>query len=487
MWIERFTRLAAHRRMRRTSPPFFIVAFIGLAACRSGGVALPAADAIVEGRVAASVATDTIEDNATVRIDKAHWTLRSQNAPLGDFWADIAMLDLASAEKAARSFDERTFAIALKKLMTSNPEDAAIAFQALHLNATDPVVRTRARIGLTMALSWQSDWPALAGIGADPDTADLVDSSAAQAGVERWGRALSLVPVPKVDVPDQPVTLPLRRSAFGTPVVTVSINGHPHEFWLDTGASMTLLSDEVAVSSGVRLAARDTLALGVVAGHIPARAVFIDSLSMGPMIARGLGAALVNKGALRMDHRIVNGIRESVQIDGVIGTDLLRQIDLVIDAGASTITIRRPRRDPRAVRNLFWVGYPVVRLVTKDGRPALFGLDTGAEGTYVTTSLLKKQPKTPVAMRRGSIGGLGSEQHATQWVARQVALSDGDYAIELKNVPVAPERRWTFVNFDGVLGSDIALASRMHLDFLNGVFDVRKSSTGNGITVTVGH
>jgi hypothetical protein len=474
--------------MRQSSPwslgGFATVAIF--AACRSGGVQLPAADAIVEGRLQTPVATDTIEDNASVRIDKAHWTLRSQNAPARDFWADIATLDIPSAERAAKSFDERAFAIALKTLMASNPENAAVAFQALHVNATDPIVRSRARIGLTMALSWQSDWPALAAIGADPDSSEIVDSTAAQAGVERWGKALSLVPVPKVEVPEMPVTLPLRRSSFGTPVVTVRINGQPHEFWLDTGASMTLLSDEVAVASGVRLAARDTLALGVVAGHIPARAVFIDSLSLGPVIARGLGAALVNKGALRLDHRVVNGARQSVQIDGVIGTDLLRQLDLVIDAGANTITIKRPRRDPRAVRNLFWVGYPVVRLVTKDGRPALLGLDTGAEGTYVTTSLLKKQPRTSVAMRRGSIGGLGSEQHATQWVAREIALSDGDYAIELKNVPVAPERRWTFVNFDGVLGSDIALASRMHLDFLNGVFDVRKSATG-GVTVTIGH
>lgn len=473
--------------MRLTTPPFLVATLIGLAACRSGGVSLPAADAIVEGRLAAPIATDTIDDNATVRIDRAHWRLRTQGAPVRDFWSDIGMLDIASAERAATSFEERTFALALKMLMASNPEDAAVAFQALHLNATDNVVRARARIGLTMALSWQSDWPALSRIGADPDSADLTDSVAAQAGVERWGRALSLVPVPTIDVPDVPVTLPLRRSAFGTPVVTVSVNGHPHEFWLDTGASMTLLSDEVAVSSGVRLAAGDTLALGVVAGHIPARAIFIDSLSLGPIVARGLGAALVNKGALRLDHQMVNGTRQSVPIDGVIGTDLLRQLDIVIDAGSSTITIRRPRRDPRAVRNLFWVGYPVVRLVTKDGRPALFGLDTGAEGTYVTTSLLRKQPKTPVAMRRGSIGGLGSEQHTTQWVARQIALSDGDYAIALENVPVAPDRRWTFVNFDGVLGSDIALASRMHLDFLNGVFDVRKSLPGNGITVTVGH
>jgi len=192
--------------MRHASPWWRIAAVVVLAACRSGGVPLPAADAIVEGRLVAPFAADTIEDNATVRIDRAHWTLRSQNELVRDFWADIAMLDMPSAERAAQSFDERTFAIALKTLMASKPEEAAIAFQALHLNATDRAGRARARIGLTMALSWQSDWPALAAIGADPDSAEVTDSSAAQAGVERWGRALSLVPVPKVEVPDAPVT-----------------------------------------------------------------------------------------------------------------------------------------------------------------------------------------------------------------------------------------------------------------------------------------
>jgi hypothetical protein len=169
-------------------------------------------------------------------------------------------------------------------------------------------------------------------------------------------------------------------------------------------------------------------------------------------------------------------VTETVQIDGVIGTDLLRHLDLVLDARAGTITIRRPRLEPRAVRNLFWVGYPVVRLVTSDGRPVLFGLDTGAEGTYVTTDVLKKLPRTPVAMRRRVIGGLGTETVNTRWVARELSLSDGDYAISMGNVPIVPERRWTFVTFDGVIGSDVALSSRLHLDFLNGVFDVRRSA-----------
>ena len=449
----------------------FVVLVIFAAACRSGGT-LPSADAIVEGRTEVPVATDTIEERATVLIDRGRFTLRRSAPDTHDFWGDIAVLDLPSADAAARSVDQRTFALALKQLMTSDPEGASVAFRALHRNTRDAAVRARARIGLTMALSWRSDWPALAALGADGDSVEFVDPGASNAGVERWGRALSGVPVPVIDVPDAPVTLPMRRSAFGTPVVTVRVNGKAREFWLDTGASMTLISDDVATHAGVTLAALDTLALGVVAGHIPARAVFIDSLAIGPMVARGLGAALVHRDQLRLDHRFVNGLHETVNIDGVIGTDVLRLLDLVIDSRAGTITISRPQRNPRAVRNLYWVGYPVVRLVTRDGQPVLFGLDTGAEGTYVTTTLLRKQPHTPVAMRRGSIVGLGAEEHRTEWVARSIALSDGDHTMILRNIPVAPERRWTFVTFDGVLGSDVALASRMHLDFLNGVFEI---------------
>jgi hypothetical protein len=204
--------------------------------------------------------------------------------------------------------------------------------------------------------------------------------------------------------------------------------------------------------------------------------VFIDSLDIGGVAARGLGAAVVDPSMLRLDRRVVRGRTESIAIDGVIGTDLLRYMDIVLDASAGTITIRRPRPNPRAVRNLFWVGYPMVKLVSKEGRPVLFGLDTGAEGTYATHAMLRKAPRTSVATRRMTIGGLGPERQQTEWVARELALSDGDYAITLRNVPVADDKRWTFVVLDGVIGSDVALASRLHLDFVNGVFDVRPNA-----------
>lgn len=467
--------------MRRPSLLLSLAPALLLGACRTGrGGSEPDALAIMERRSGA-VPLDTVGDPFTVSIGRARWSAKLRTEPGPDFWSDVAVLDVASAEKAARTVDERTFILALRTLMSSDPEGAAIAFGALHARTDDPAVRARSRVGLTMALSWRSDWPAIARIGRDPDSASLAyDSLALYAGVERWAHALANIPPPTISVPDEPVVLPMRRSAFGTPVITVRVNGKAHEFWLDTGASMTLLSAGVAMDVGALLAAPDTLALGVVAGHIPARAVYLDSLSIGPVQALGLSAALVSPGALRLDRRVVRGITESVPIDGVIGTDLLRHLDIVLDAGGGTITIGKPRRDPRTVRNLFWVGYPVVRLVTRDGRPVLLGLDTGAEGTYVTTSLLRKQPRTRIAMRRTSLGGLGDGRQEAEWVARDIALTDGDYGVILGNIPVISEHHWTFVTFDGVIGSDVALASRMHLDFMNGVFDIRPSAQDNG-------
>src|SRR5947209_9300981 len=177
--------------MRR--PSLFVLfvpsLLLGAHGCRTGGAgAEPDAAAIVEGRSTSPAPLDTITDPFTVTVGRARWATRARPDPRSDFWSDIAVLDIASAEKAARTVDERTFVLALRTLMSSDPEGAAIAFGALRTRARDAAVRARARVGLTMALSWQSDWPALARIGSDPDSDDVApsDSLAHHAGVERW-------------------------------------------------------------------------------------------------------------------------------------------------------------------------------------------------------------------------------------------------------------------------------------------------------------
>jgi hypothetical protein len=244
-------------------------------ACRSANGPASAVE-LFEGRADAGAVVDTVDEKLTIGLARAHWTLRERPNTRSDYWTNIALLDIGSADLTAKSVEHRTFAAALRTLMGGEPDAASVAFDLLRATATDSLVRSRARVGLTMALSWHSDWAALSRIGGEVDSVENASPLALAAGVERWAHAFSAMPTPQFIVPDEAVVLPMRRSAFGTPVITVKINGRPHEFWLDTGASMTLLTTDVAIEAGVKLAATDTLALGVVAGHVEARAAYID-------------------------------------------------------------------------------------------------------------------------------------------------------------------------------------------------------------------
>ncbi len=444
--------------------------------CTSVFIRLPDAASLVEGTAPPNARRDTTAAPFAASLDWAAWHA-AQSGDRTDFWGDVAGLDASRAERDAVGLDQRTFAAALRHLIESDPQGAAIAFHALQKTATDPLVRNRARDGLTMALRWYSDWADIAGLEPDRDSvsASELNRSLEHEAVERWARTLARIPAPTISFADTPIVLPLRRSRLGTPIVRVLVNGRPHEFWLDTGASMTVISASVAIDAGVRFAAHDTLSLGVIGGSIDARAGLIDSVALGGFIARGVATAVVDPRILRLDYKVERGQAVAIPIDGVIGVDLLRWMDLVIDVPARTITISRPRAGAQAPRNLFWVGFPVVRLIARGGQPLLFGLDTGAEDSFVTLALLRKLPRTHVALRRGHLGGLGGREEPTEWVATDLTVSDGEYAIELHNAPVGAARPSNFVSFDGIIGSDVALQSRLHLDFENGVFNIRPS------------
>ena len=48
------------------------------------------------------------------------------------------------------------------------------------------------------------------------------------------------------------LVVPLKKSRLGSPVITVSIGGKTFDFWLDTGASLTVVSSRTAEAIGLR-------------------------------------------------------------------------------------------------------------------------------------------------------------------------------------------------------------------------------------------
>ncbi|HEY5087387.1 MAG TPA: aspartyl protease family protein, partial [Gemmatimonadaceae bacterium] len=153
--------------------------------------------------------------------------------------------------------------------------------------------------------------------------------------------------------------------------------------------------------------------------------------------------------------------------------DVLRRLNVVLDMGAGTISLARPATHPPKQRTLIWIGFPVVRLLTRNGRPVLFGLDTGADSTIVTDAWFDETPDPELSLAKGTVNTLGAEHAIDLPVLRRVTVGDGEYILRLSGVPIVQERRQTFVALDGVLGADVLAHATLHMDITNGFFSIR--------------
>ena len=174
------------------------------------------------------------------------------------------------------------------------------------------------------------------------------------------------------------------------------------------------------------------------------------------------------------------------QIDGIIGFDILHRLDIEIDYGEGRVRLRDPavrhNADPSS-RNMYWLGVPVVRLLASDGTPLHFGLDTGAEETFGTETLLDKlglQPATREAKRVGGLAGIASLQAP---IVHELKLTVRNHPLFLRELVIYVPVYRTLVALDGVLGSDVARAGVVRMDATNGIFSVnegvRKPTTLN--------
>ncbi|MDP9348203.1 MAG: aspartyl protease family protein, partial [Gemmatimonadota bacterium] len=295
--------------------------------------------------------------------------------------------------------------------------------------------------------------------------------------IEAWAGAMRTAPPTQYTFPDAPVTLPFVPAVTGTPVVGVKVNGVARWFWIDTGSSISLIASDVAAEAGVVPLTPDTLQMLTSVGVTSARPAVIQQLEIGAFAISHQAAAIVHTDDLALDLES-DGI---VRIDGVIGMDLIRRLNLEIDYYRNRVRISRPspsRDEGEEERNLLWLGYPLVRVEQPDGRPLYFGLDTGANRTYATETLRRKLPPKWLKRERQRIAGFGGDTTLNVRTISRLEVGLGGRRFTLTDVPVHPPRRMGFVQIDGVLGNDAAVGLRVRIDATSGIFEVGVPSDG---------
>ncbi|MEO8910734.1 MAG: retroviral-like aspartic protease family protein [Gemmatimonadaceae bacterium] len=392
-----------------------------------------------------------------------------------NYWEALAELHPHEAVEAATTQSEKEFAESLQDLMEGDINKAERGFAVLRSTAKDSILRTGSRVIYTATLQYQEKWDALAAMRDEPDQskADRTD----RAGIELWALAFRRVPPKTLNFRSSSMLLPMSVSAMGTPLIPVTIKGNVYNFWLDTGSSMTMLASDIAHDLNIVPLVSDSLEIVTSTGRVAARPSVIPELEIGQLVVHNAPTMIVDESMMQMREPtkpIEQG--RKVKIDGIIGFDIIRQLDLEVDYGEGTLHIRNPstsRRLPN--RNMFWVGLPVVRMTSSDGTAVHFALDTGAQLTFVTETLMDKLELEPARVESRRVGGLGGEISLRAPVLPDLRLLVRGFPVLFKGALVRAPVYQVLALLDGVLGGDVWFSGIVRIDMTNGIFSVRAS------------
>ena len=391
------------------------------------------------------------------------------------YWEALAELHPADAVLAARTESEKEFAEALDNLMAGDIETAERRLGTLRQTANDSIIRAGSRVVYTATLQYQEKWGRLSELKKEtPQRSFLHD----RASIELWADAFSNIPPKKFTFRSSQSRVLMSMSAVGTPLVPVKIGGKEYNFWLDTGSSLTMLSSDVAHDLNIQPLVPDTLEIVTSTGRVKAQPILVAQLQLGPLVVDNAPAMIVDETMMQMREPESIMIAKQVKIDGIIGFDIIRHLDLELDYGESVIKLRNPATSrPENDRNMFWVGLPVIRMSSTDGLPLHFGLDTGAQVTFVTETLLDKLQVSPARVESRRVGGLGGEVSMRSPVMPDVRVMVRGYPLIFRGAAVRAPVYQVLASLDGVLGGDIWNSGVVRIDMTNGVFAIKRPRT----------
>lgn len=390
-----------------------------------------------------------------------------------NYWEALADLHADEAVEAARTPSEKAFAQSLKSLMEGDIDTAEKGFGQLRRSATDSIIRTGSRVIYTAALQYQEKWATLAALR--NESSEPKGDRSDRASIERWATAFKDVPQKSLTFRSQSTLLPMSVSAVGTPLIPVKIAGKEYNFWLDTGSSMTMLASDVAQDLNIAPLAPDTLEIVTSTGRVTAYPSLIPEMQIGQVMVRNAPAMIVTESMMRISEPRPVDQSTRMKLDGIIGFDIIRQLDIEVDYRESTMRLRNPSTSRRfSDRNMFWVGLPVVRLTSTDGVPLHFGLDTGAQLTFVTETLLDKLQLQAARIESRRVGGLGGEISLRAPVLPDLRVLVRGFPILFKGAVVRAPVYQVLASLDGVLGGDIWNSGVVRIDMSNGIFAVSR-------------
>ena len=268
----------------------------------------------------------------------------------------------------------------------------------------------------------------------------------------------------------QASTIPFKPSSSGTPMIKVKINGKTYHFWFDTGAGMTVLSSTTAEACKVKMHRNDIgVALAASGNVVNLSPAIIDSLEIGNLKVRNHQCTILSQKDL--EFRIL-GIRV-LKIDGIIGWNLLQQLDVTVNNKTREITLAPADANKSDKNNFYWFGQPFIACTDSAATvPFTFFLDTGADSPGVYKAYLARVDTNKAKRKTIALGSAGGIRRMNTLIFPLIKLKAGGQQLILKNVSQDPHNEDTLFECDGVLGINQFKDKAIHFNVKQGFFEV---------------
>ena len=262
------------------------------------------------------------------------------------------------------------------------------------------------------------------------------------------------------------ISLPLKRSISGSPTIDIVINGRKKCFWLDTGAGMTVISSNIVKECGMNLIENEEFEVGNSSNQsFHTDLAIIDSIVINDLTISNQATLVLSSELLKIP---IPHSEKIMEIDGIIGWDIIQHLHFEMDYGKEQVIIQKPKRKIGEANNLFFCGYPIIKVKDKNQVPLYFGLDTGANGSYFGKNLLSKIEGLQLKKKTKFSGGFGDvKERVVESIEELTVYLDENQSITLKNLSETLTDLATFFKLDGVFGIDIARSGSLVIDYSN--------------------
>lgn len=372
------------------------------------------------------------------------------------FWHAARNLDFAALDSLAYDDEHQGFARGLKSVVGGDLASTETVFKRLYRGAQDSLLRASSAQILGNIQLANSRWNELLQLGVEEQD---------EPGIDPLIEAYRMLPQERYVYPQSEEKLPVGISISGTPLVEVEINGHKRTFWLDTGAGLSAIASDVAAECGILpLSADSAQALTATTKKVAIQPAVIQEFKIGDLTIENHPAVII--ASRDLEFRLL-GVK-FMKIDGIIGYNALKNMEIEIDYAKKTMVIRKPSIRIGNTRNLFWLGVPVAILASPDGTPLYFFLDTGSSHTSIYDNIFTKLSFERTYAKEKLVGSAGGIERFQLLRVPQLELVIDGQEHELSNITTLPRLEEGFVSLDGILGADVLRGKRVRIDPANG-------------------